>query len=266
MKHRKFKKESRKNQKYHMKPVSYRVYRLDYNEKSRFLLFCGLSYLFISYLFYHSIILSLVSSCLSYPCLGFYAAYLGDKRRRELKEQFRDLLYSVSASFATGRQMPEALKEAEQNMRLIYQENSMIVLELADMVKRLNEYRESEEEILRDFAERACIEDVTNFVDVYLTCRQTGGDLVKVISKASDMIMDKIAIEREISTITSQKRFEAKILTAIPFIILCFLQAASPDYLAPMYDSPQGRILMTMALAGIAAAYVISMKMTKIDI
>ena len=65
--------------------------------------------------------------------------------------QFRDLLYSISASVSTGRQMPEALKEAEQNMKLIYKEDSCIVLELTNMVKRLNEYRESEEEILRIF-------------------------------------------------------------------------------------------------------------------
>jgi tight adherence protein B len=248
------------------KPASYLIYQMNRNEKTRFLFFCGLSYMFVFYLFYHSIFLSLMLSCLSYPSLALYSSYLGEKRRSELKEQFRDLLYSISASVTTGRQLPEALQEAEQNMRLIYQDDAMIVLELADMVKRLNEYRESEEEILKDFADRACIEDISNFVDIYLTCRETGGDLVKVIAKSSDMIMDKIEIEREIRTITSQKRFEAKILTAIPFFILFLLQAVSPDYLAPMYDSLQGRILMTVALTGISASYLISMKMTKIEV
>lgn len=248
------------------KPEVYSVYEMNQNEKNRFLLFCGLGLMAVFYLFYHSIVISLLSFCLAYPCLRPYRAYLAEKRRKELKEQFRDLLYSISASISTGRQMPEALKEADQNMRLIYREDSLIVLELAEMVKRLNEYRESEEEMLKDFANRACIEDISDFVDIYLTCRETGGDLIKVITKASDIIMDKITIEREIRTITAQKRFEAKILTAIPFLIILFLQLVSPDYLAPMYEDIKGRILMTMALAGIISAYGISMKLTRIEV
>ena len=162
--------------------------------------------------------------------------------------------------------MPEALYEAEQSMRLIYKEDSLIVLELAYMVKRLKEYRESEEEILKDFASRTHIEDISNFVDIYLTCRETGGDLIKVLTKASEIIMDKIAIEKEIHTITVQKQFEAKILTAIPFLILIFLQLVSPDYLSAMYEGLQGRLLMTIALCGIGSAYVWSMKLTKIEV
>ena len=78
--------------------------------------------------------------------------------------------------------------------------------------------------------------------------------------------MDKITIEREIHTITVQKRFEAKILTVIPFLVMLFLQFASPDYLSPMYEGIKGRLLMTAALAGIVLSYVISMKLTKIEV
>lgn len=248
------------------KPESYFRYEMNRREKKRFLFICGLGLMALFYLFYHSIVLSLLLSLLAYPCLGPYSDYLAERRRRELKEQFRDVLYSVSASVSAGRQMPEALKEAEENMKLIYREDSLIVLELADMVKRLSEYREAEEEILKDFAARAHIEDISDFVDIYLICRETGGDLIKVITKASEIIMDKIAIEREIRTITAQKRFEAKILTAIPFFILIFLQLVSPDYLAPMYEGIKGRLLMTMALSGIAFAYWISMKLTRIEV
>ncbi|MPN63494.1 hypothetical protein SDC9_211253 [bioreactor metagenome] len=119
---------------------------------------------------------------------------------------------------------------------------------------------------MKDFAFRTCVEDITDFVDIYLTCRETGGDMVKVLTKASEIIMDKIAIEREIRTIAVQKQFEAKILTAIPFLIVLFLQLISPDYLSAMYEGLQGRILMTIALAGIGAAYFWSMKLTKIEV
>ncbi len=245
---------------------SYTSYELSQKERTRFLLICGLGLFAVAYLFYHSLILSALFSCLAYPCIKPYRSYLADKRRREIKEQFRDVLYSVSASVSAGRQMPEALFEAKENMRLIYRDDSIMVQELSDMVKRLFEYRESEDDILKDFAVRTYIEDISDFVDIYLTCRETGGDLIKVLTKASDMIMDKIIIEKEIHTITAQKQFEAKILTAIPFIVVLFLQLVSPDYLSAMYEGAKGRILMTAALGGIAAAYFWSMKLTKIEV
>jgi len=247
-------------------PESYLYYELNFREKIRFLILCGLGLLIIAYLFYHSILLSLLFSCLAYPGLGPYRSYLTEKRRKLIKEQFRDVLYSISSSVSTGRQMPEALLEAEQSMKLIYKEDSLIVLELNNMVKRLNEYRESEEEILKDFASRTGIEDITDFVDIYLTCRETGGDFIKVLTKASEIIMDKITIEREIRTITVQKQFEAKILTAIPLIILLFLQLVSPDYLSAMYEGIKGRILMTLALICLGLSYFWSMKLTKIEV
>jgi tight adherence protein B len=245
---------------------SYSSYELSPKEQVRFLLICGPGLFVVGYLFYHSLILSLLLACLSYPGLKPYRDFLADRRKREIKEQFRDVLYSVSASISAGRQMPEALFEAKENMKLIYREDSIIVLELSDMVKRLFEYRESEEDILKDFAYRTCVEDISDFVDIYLTCRETGGDLIRVLTKASDIIMEKIVIEKEIRAITVQKQFEAKILTAIPFIIILFLQLASPDYLSAMYEGIKGRIMMTTALAGIAAAYFWSMNLTKIEI
>ncbi|HYE69562.1 MAG TPA: type II secretion system F family protein [Anaerovoracaceae bacterium] len=247
-------------------PESYLYYELNLNEKIRYLILSGLGLMAIAYLFYHSIILSLVFSCVSYLGLSRYRSYLAEKRRKQIKEQFRDVLYSISASVSTGRQMPEALLEAEQSMKLIYKENSLIVLELNNMVKRLNEYREPEEEILKDFALRTGIEDISDFVDIYLTCRETGGDFIRVLTKASEIIMDKITIEKEIRTITAQKQFEAKILTAIPLIILFFLQLVSPDYLSEMYDGIKGRILMTLALSSLGFAYFWSMKLTKIEV
>lgn len=247
-------------------PVSYAEYNLNVSERIRFLLLCMPGLMTVGYLFYHSVLLSLFVSFLAWPGLGLYRSHLAERRRRELKEQFRDLLYSVSASVSAGRHMPEALQEACQNMRLIYREDSLIVQELDYMVKLMKEYRESEEEILKDFAARTCIEDISDFVDIYLTCRETGGDLIRVLSKTSEIIMDKIAIEKEIHAITVQKRFEAKILTGIPFIILIFLHLVSPDYLSAMYEGAEGRILMTAALGGIGFSYFWGMRLTEIAV
>lgn len=247
-------------------PYSYNSYDLNPKEKINFLLLSSLILMIIAYIFYHNVFISLIISMLSYPGLHYYSNYLAEKRKDALKEQFRDALYSISASIIAGRQMAEALYEAKENMIIIYNENAAIVLELSNMVKRIFESRESEEDLLKDFAKRSHLEDVVSFVDIYFTCRLTGGDLVKVVTKASEILLDKLTIEKEIYTITSQKRFEAKILTAIPFVVILFLQIASPEYLSIMYECIMGRLLMTIALIGIGLSYYFSIKLTNIEV
>lgn len=247
-------------------PLSYDTYELNSKQRIKFLVMTALALAVIAYLFYKSIILSILSMPLGYPMQKIYKKYLAKKRKRELNNQFRDALYSIAASISVGRQMPEALAEAKENLKLIYSETSDMTMELSHMVKRVYESRESEEDILRDFAKRSGIEDIKNFVDVYFTCRETGGDLERVVIKASEMIMDKITIDKEIYTITAQKRFEAKILTAIPLIIILFLQIVSPDYLKVMYETVFGRFIMTVSLIAIGAAYLLSVKITDIKV
>lgn len=250
----------------HGLPVSYDTYDLSKKQQTSFLIVASIAVAVITYLFYQNILVSLFSISLAFPMRKYYKEFLAHKRKRELNNQFRDSLYSIAASISVGRQMPEALLEARDNMILIYPEHSPIVMELSQIVKRIYYNRESEEEVLRDFAKRSAIEDIINFIDVYFTCRATGGDLEKVVMKASDIIMDKITIDKEIHTLTSQKRFESKILTVIPLVVILFLQIVSPDYLAVMYETILGRVLMTISMIAIGVAYYLILKITDIKV
>jgi tight adherence protein B len=247
-------------------PENYHTYHLSMKEKVKFFLLSGAGFAVLTFLFYQNLFLFFLSLPAQWFLLPVYRKHLSEKRRKEIKEQFRDVLYSISASVAAGRQMSGALQETAGNMRMIYGGQALIVQEIERMSKKINEYRESEEEVLRDFADRTDIEDISDFVDIYLTCRKTGGDLIRVLGKACEIITDKITIEKEIHTITAQKRFETKILTAIPILIILFLQFISPEYISVLYDGITGRLLMTAALAGIGASYYISTELTKIEV
>ena len=87
-----------------------------------------------------------------------------------------------------------------------------------------------------------------------------------VLKNTIEIIMDKITIEREIRTLTSQKRFEGNIITAMPLIVIMFLNIFSPDYLEPLYKTTAGRLIMTLALAGLVTAHFITRKITRIEV
>ena len=244
----------------------YREYRLSKREKVM-LFSAGYAAIFlVSLLFYHSIPLALACGFLALFLEEPYGEYKAEKRRDLLLLQFKDLLYCLAAAFASGRQMKQALIGAHEDLLLLYQEDTPMISELRYMIRGMMENRQSEEELLSDFARRSNLEDIRNFVDVYRACRITGGDMEKVIASVTDVLMDKMAIEREIKALTSQKMFEGRIISLMPLLVVLFLNIFSPDYLAVMYETAQGRILMTLALLGIFWAYKMTMKMAKVEV
>ncbi len=242
------------------------AYRMPPKEKVIFSLISGVLLMLASYLFFKSLLVS-VLSILILPILSkYHEARLALNRKRELNYQFRDVLYSVSSSIATGRHLPEALSDAKDHMILIYGEDGLMVQELVKIAQGFFESKDSEEQILLDFSRRTGLEDIANFVEIYFTCRSTGGDMEHVIIKAADSIVEKISIHREIQMLTTQKKFEGKLLTGLPFLVIGFLEITSPDYLSVMYETAIGRVLMATALFGIAVAYYITSKITEIEI
>ncbi|MDR1028488.1 MAG: type II secretion system F family protein [Clostridiales Family XIII bacterium] len=246
--------------------VDYRYYRLGARECKRYYPIAGGVAVMLGLLFYHNPIIAAPMALLALPCRKYYEQYLAAKRRMALSIQFKDLLASVSSSFSTGRQLPEALTEAADNLRLIYAEDAPIMQEVQYMADRLIRGRESEKAVLYDFSDRSVCEDVADFVDVYFTCLTTGGDTIRAIRRASDQIIDKINIRNEIMTLTAQKKYEARILSGLPPLILLFLQFSSPDYLSPLYGTAAGALVMTLALAVQAAAFCWSAKIADIQI
>ena len=137
-------------------------YNLHLNIKEKFILHYTL--FAIGYLFYS--IISILFNCLHYLSTDYITGL--SEKTQSITEQFQDVLYSVSASISTGRQMTEALYEAEQNMRLIRKRMIFVVIELYHG-KRLC-IQEPEEDVLK-----VCLRTVlkiSQILDIYLTCRK----------------------------------------------------------------------------------------------
>lgn len=197
---------------------------------------------------------------------GLYSRHLEEKRRAALAMSFLDFLYSLSASFATGRPLEEAALEARQALSALYPPEAPMLRELELMIRCFSEGRESEAEVLGTFARRCGIPEILEFTEVYLVCRSAGGDLNRVVSDAARVMMEKMNVEKEIRVLTAQKRLEGRMISVMPAVVLLFMKWTSPEYLEPLYTTLAGRVVMTAALAGIAAAYQITRTITRIEV
>ncbi len=220
----------------------------------------------VVYLFYHSIILSAAAGFLVHFLRPYAERYMAERRMNLLTVQFKDLLYSLSASVAAGRQMAEALIEAEENLAVMYGSEEPIMKELRYMKINLLENKESDKVLLKDLASRSRNEDINNFVQVYITCRSMGGDLEKIIGHTSEILTDKMAIEREIKVITAQKKMEGRIISLMPLVMLLMMNLFSYSYIEPLYQTASGRIIMTGALAAVAYGIFLMEKLSQIEV
>ncbi len=245
--------------------ADYRVYEMRPTE--RFCVVIGLVGILCvcGYLFYASIFFVALLPFIKGPAIKAYCRYRAERRRNQLLLQFRDFLYSLSASFATGRHLCEALEEAARNLGDIYG-GSLMENEIQTMIRSIRETGQSEPRTLETFALYSGLADAESFAEVYGTCRKTGGNLVSAVNKAAAVIGEKISIEQEIRTMVSQKKLEGRIIMAMPVILIVFLQTSSPDYLSVMYHTAAGRLLMTGALAAMSAAAIIIERITRIEI
>lgn len=246
---------------------NYDTYVLNKKETIDYYFFAIIAVMILLYIFYNSLIFSLIISPVIASLLKKkYAEYRNNKRKDLLKSQFIELLQSLSSSISAGRQMGEALEEGLAAISSSYPLESPLIKELKFMVKSIKESREGEVPLLRSFAKRAKITDITSFVDVYSICRETGGDMEKAIGKTSQVLLEKLSIEKDMKVLSAQKKFESKLISLMPIIVIVFLRITSPSYVEPLYSTLSGRMVITLSLLGIAYAYYLTEKITRVTI
>lgn len=246
--------------------IDYESYKIGEKEAIKWL-GIGYSVLFvISYLFYKSLIFSFLAGFFLVFLVKPYKRYRIDQRKAAVRDQFKDMLVSLDSSLAAGRNMVAAFQEARDNLSLIHGESALLVQELTYFLRDVMENRNGVEQLLIDWAGRCAIEDVRNFVDVYVTCRRTGGDLASLVRECLAIISEKMSIEKEIRTMMAHRQLEGRIIALMPIGVIGFLNVFSPAYLQVMYTTLSGRIIMTGALATMTAALVWTYKLTKLEV
>ena len=220
----------------------------------------------IGILFYDSFLIGIAVSLILSVTLPAYKRKLKAKQKDVLLIQFRDMLYSISSSISSGRNMSQALSEAEEFCGSTYEKEDYIMMELRNMVLSIRNGNQKDSTVLMDFATRSGLEDIQDFVRVYENCKSTGGDMVKAINRATTIIGDKIELENDLKTLIAQKSFEGRIVGIAPFVIVLAVRLSSPAYLAPMTETSQGRFVTTIALALMGISIWLSERIIKIEI
>ena len=241
--------------------MNYDIYIFSREEKLIYSSLGALIALLISWSFYKNMIMFFV---LLIPCeiffLGFVKKDLIKRRKDELSLEFREALMAVQSSLNAGYSVENAFIEAGLVMEHMYGD-SIITKEFKVLTRRLRS-NEVLEKILMELSDRSGNEDIQDFANVFATAKRSGGDFTRIIRKATDSIGDKMDVYRDIKTSISSKKYENRIMEAVPFGILVYLNVTSPNFLNPLYNNVKGFIVMTVCLAIYLAAFMLAEKIS----
>jgi len=227
----------------------------------------GFSIFLVSVIFLKNIFLAIGLSAVSlyYPK---HKMKEDDKKKREkLNIQFRDAMMSVANSLRAGNSLQTAVERAHEDLSRIYrhEKNCPIIAEWEILISELK-LGKPLDETLESFKKRMDMEDVDTFVNSAMIIMEKGGNMTEVLGNVATTIGDRIEVKRDIQTLTAGKRSEARLLTLMPIVLVGIIMMLSPDYLAPMYDQPLGKLLAAVGILMLIANYFIGKSIINIDI
>ncbi len=239
-------------------------YHLSIRERLLYGGVAGLIGVAVTMVFYHSIWIALLVGLVLF---GVYPEFcreaLAKRRQWVLVLEFKEVLYSLAAALRAGRSLENALDAVWEDMDpritpCLYKEWEIIRGQLQMRIRA--------EDCLKELAYRSGVEEIQSLADVIEISKKSEGDIVQIIENTVRLLQDKIEIRGEMHVLLAKKKMEQKIVNTMPFLIIIMLLFIAPDYLAPLYETVQGRIIMTLCAGMAGGSFWLSRKISDIEL
>jgi tight adherence protein B len=181
------------------------------------------------------------------------------RRRARLLGQLPDALDLMAASLRSGLSLVPAIEHlATHQPQPLGQEFSLVVRR-----QRLGRPLEEALEILR---ERIGGREVALFTAAVTVARELGGNLSDVLARLAATLREQQAIERKIIALTAQGKLQARIVGALPLVLLLVMNRMEPRPMHLLYTTPQGwAALAVLALLEVSGLWLLN-RQARIDV
>ncbi|SFQ20191.1 tight adherence protein B [Lachnospiraceae bacterium XBB1006] len=219
----------------------------------------------LSYLFYHSVWWSipLLVGLIPY---GYVCARALERNKRErFCLQLRDFLQLLSGNLQAGDSMEHAMEHSLPELAQQWGTDSFIYRDVGKMIRQLSLSHQSTK-VLTAWGQARKDEELIVFLQVFLYGKKAGSDLCRLIAKTTDSISKRIETKQEITTLLASQTYEQEIMSAMPMLLLFYVEITNPGYLAPLYGNPGGYLFMTLCLALYGGCVLLGMRILRIEV
>lgn len=174
------------------------------------------------------------------PGLALGAApfvFLLQKRKRRLRrfsEQLPEAISLMARGLRAGQALPITVEtvaqESDDPLRSEFRR-------AADEQSFGLPFREA----MVNLSRRVPVPDLQFLVTAILVQKETGGNLVQILDKTSQVIRERIRVAGQMRIRTAQARFSAWILCSLPFVMFIGLNLLNPGYAKVLFQDPAGQ-------------------------
>lgn len=125
---------------------------------------------------------------------------------------------------------------------------------------------QSLEEALEEMSERIQRSDVDMLVSTINILKETGGNLAETFFVMAETLRERQKMQKKIKALTAQGMMQAKIISALPFVLLGVFYAMDKDYIAPLLFKPLGWLCLAIVLVLVLIGGFLMKKMVEIKI
>lgn len=188
-----------------------------------------------------------------------YLFYRRNSRRAKFEALLPDALDLMGYSLKAGHSIMASFNMVAEEMP------NPIGEEFNRVVDEIN-YGRDLNSTLRNFARRIDSVELKFFITTVIVQRETGGNLVEMLKKISEVIRRKFRFREKVKTLTGEAKLSAIILFALPFILAAAITVTSPKYILVLLTDPYGHYAMTIALAMMLIGSFIMYKLVQLEL
>ena len=96
--------------------------------------------------------------------------------------------------------------------------------------------------------------------------RDTGGNMVELLSNLSDSIRQQHKLKRKVSALSAQGRLSAAIIIAVPFVLALLMYFMIPEPVVGFVTNPIGMLLLGISGTWMAIGVVVLYKIVNIEV
>lgn len=213
---------------------------------------------FTAFLLFKRIPLSTISGV-----FGLFFPYLvlllkRKKRKAAFESLFPDALDLICYSLKAGHSILASLKMVSEEIE------GPVGEEFGYVVEQIN-FGKSVDNTLRNLAKRIDSTELRYFVTSVIIQRDTGGNLVEILTKISSIIRLKFRFRERVKALAAEGKLSAIILIALPFFVGGVITITNRTYLTILLSDPLGMYFIVGAAVLMALGMIVMYRLVQLD-
>ena len=182
-----------------------------------------------------------------------------EKRLNKLNDQLPDILTVLAGSLRAGHSFLQALDMAAREV------DDPGATEFQRLVAEIRLGR-TVDEALDAMGERISNEGLSWAILAVKIQREVGGNLAELLDTVAETLRTREALKRQVRTLSAEGRLSMYVIGGLPIAIGAYMAVVNPDYLALLYETQLGRVMLASGACLLVAGFLWMKRVVTLDV